>query len=56
MSETQEFDILIIGAGIYGIQAARTYLEVHPDAKLCIVEASGSIGGVWSKGKSTLLL
>lgn len=52
MSGTPEFDVVVIGAGIYGIQSARTYLEIHPDAKLAILEASGSIGGVWSKGRS----
>ncbi|KAF2101063.1 FAD/NAD(P)-binding domain-containing protein [Rhizodiscina lignyota] len=44
-----EVDVLIIGAGLYGIQAARTYLEIHPNAKLAILEASSYLGGVWSK-------
>ncbi|TKA33371.1 hypothetical protein B0A50_00924 [Salinomyces thailandicus] len=44
----QQCDLIIIGAGIYGIQAARTYLELHPTAKVNILEASSSIGGVWS--------
>ncbi|KAF3920289.1 hypothetical protein AA313_de0209196 [Arthrobotrys entomopaga] len=49
MSGDLEFDVIIIGAGLYGIQSARTYLEIHPKAKLAILEASEYIGGAWSK-------
>jgi dimethylaniline monooxygenase (N-oxide forming) len=55
MAESQQFDVIVIGAGMYGIQAARTYLEIHPDAKLVILEGSGCAGGAWSKGKSSSL-
>ena len=44
-----EWDLIIIGAGIYGIQVARTYLELHPTRRIVILEASGEVGGVWSK-------
>lgn len=44
------FDLAIIGAGIYGIQAARTYLELHPYDKVIVFEGSGDVGGVWSSG------
>lgn len=40
--------VLTERTGIYGIQAARTYLEIHPDAKLVILEADEVVGGVWS--------
>lgn len=36
--------------GLYGIQAARTYLEVHPHSRLVIFEGSATAGGVWSQG------
>jgi hypothetical protein len=36
--------------GIFGIQAARTYLDVHPYSKLIVLEADAYAGGVWSKG------
>lgn len=49
-SEVQ--DVVIIGAGLYGIQAARTYLEVHPRASLVVFEAAIDIGGVWSKSRN----
>lgn len=34
--------------GIYGIQAARTYLDVHPGARLVILESDSVVGGAWS--------
>lgn len=49
------YDLIIVGAGIYGIQAARTYLELHPFRKVLILEASACIGGVWSRGKLAYL-
>jgi len=47
----QGFDLAVIGAGIYGIQAARTYLELHQNDRVIVFEASGHVGGVWSPGK-----
>lgn len=44
------YDLAVIGAGIYGIQAARTWLEIHPHHNVIIFEASSCIGGVWSQG------
>ncbi|KAI9728226.1 MAG: monooxygenase [Chrysothrix sp. TS-e1954] len=46
--DEEVYDMIVIGGGLYGIQAARTYLELFPHAKLTLFEASGSIGGVWS--------
>lgn len=45
-------DLIIIGAGIYGIQAARTYLELHPTHKIVILEADSKPGGVWSANRT----
>ncbi|KAK0507822.1 hypothetical protein JMJ35_009711 [Cladonia borealis] len=42
------YDVVIIGAGLYGIQAARYYLDIHPNARLCILESDNVIGGTWS--------
>lgn len=47
----ESYDLAVIGAGIYGIQAARTYLQLHPDDKVIVFETSDEIGGVWSAGK-----
>lgn len=46
---SQPLDLLIIGAGIYGIQAARTYLTIHATHNILILEADDAPGGVWSK-------
>lgn len=37
--------------GLYGIQAARYYLEVHHDAKLVLLEADDVVGGTWSSSR-----
>lgn len=50
----EQVDLVVIGAGIYGIQAARTYLEIHPEKKVVILEASDAVGGVWSRGDARL--
>lgn len=47
--KAEHHDLIIIGAGLYGLQAARTYLEVHPTAAVAVFEAAEAIGGVWSK-------
>jgi dimethylaniline monooxygenase (N-oxide forming) len=47
-------DLVVIGGGTSGIAAARFYLEVHPEAKVTIVERDGAVGGVWSRGKKAL--
>ena len=43
------WDLIIIGAGIYGIQVARTYLEFYPTKDVVVFDAANSIGGVWSR-------
>ena len=45
-------DCIIIGAGLYGLAAARTYLEIHPIDKLVILESQSCLGGVWSKERN----
>lgn len=51
MTSTNNFHLIVIGAGIYGLQAARTYLEFHPTDKVLILEADSCIGGVWSANR-----
>jgi cation diffusion facilitator CzcD-associated flavoprotein CzcO len=45
-------NLIVIGAGIYGIQAARTYLELHPTHNIVILEADSKPGGVWSADRT----
>ncbi|RDW80311.1 hypothetical protein BP6252_04949 [Coleophoma cylindrospora] len=43
-----EYDVLIVGAGWYGLIAAYTYLKLAPETNLLIVDDGETIGGVWS--------
>ncbi|KAF9772548.1 hypothetical protein IL306_009740 [Fusarium sp. DS 682] len=44
----EHFDLVIIGAGWHGLAMAKTYRELHPEAKLCILDYAMSIGGTWA--------
>ncbi|KAK1979456.1 hypothetical protein LZ30DRAFT_761813 [Colletotrichum cereale] len=48
---TQKVDVAIIGAGWYGLVAARTYLRLRPDINLLIIDSDTTVGGVWSKDR-----
>ncbi|CAG8948533.1 unnamed protein product [Penicillium salamii] len=45
------YDVIVIGAGWCGLVAAKTYLQVCPEAKLLIVDGDSSIGGTWSEDR-----
>ncbi|KAF1961443.1 dimethylaniline monooxygenase (N-oxide forming) [Byssothecium circinans] len=45
----EEFDVVVVGAGWYGLAAAKTYLELHPHDDIAVLEAAPSAGGVWSR-------
>ena len=34
--------------GWFGLAAAKTYLQIHPESKIILLEAESSVGGVWS--------
>lgn len=38
-------------SGLYGIQAARTYLDIHPQSSLVVLESDHVVGGTWSSSK-----
>jgi dimethylaniline monooxygenase (N-oxide forming) len=44
----QEFDVVIIGAGLSGIAAAKFYLDIHPQSRLVVLEQDSCLGGVFS--------
>jgi len=47
MTSRDPLDLLIIGAGISGIVAARFYLDIHPECNLALLERDACIGGTW---------
>ncbi|KJK77031.1 hypothetical protein H634G_07607 [Metarhizium anisopliae BRIP 53293] len=51
MSAQQDYDVIVIGAGWYGLAAARTYIELHPHEKIAILEADSTCGGTWSRDR-----
>ncbi|PVH74041.1 FAD/NAD(P)-binding domain-containing protein [Cadophora sp. DSE1049] len=44
-------DLVIVGAGPFGLIAAYTWLELNPDDDVAILEAGPDLGGVWSKSR-----
>ncbi|CAG8960540.1 hypothetical protein HYFRA_00008260 [Hymenoscyphus fraxineus] len=48
MKETTEFDVIIIGAGLSGINAAYRLQTELPDYNYTILESRQEIGGTWS--------
>lgn len=46
-SSSTHHKVIIIGAGINGISAAKTYLQIDPNVDLLIIDSESSIGGVW---------
>ncbi|KAH7169976.1 hypothetical protein EDB81DRAFT_150410 [Dactylonectria macrodidyma] len=47
-SKSNFFDIIIIGTGVGGLSAAKTYLEIEPKADILLLEKRKTIGGVWA--------
>lgn len=43
-----DYDVVIIGAGISGINFAYRLQERNPDLSYCIVDARHELGGTWS--------
>ncbi|KAI6347840.1 hypothetical protein MCOR25_010878 [Pyricularia grisea] len=41
-------DVIVIGAGPAGLCAAKTFLQLQPNATVLILEALPSLGGVWA--------
>lgn len=40
-----------IDLGWFGLAAAKTYIELHPNEKIVVIEGDNSIGGTWSEGR-----
>lgn len=46
-----ERKVIILGTGLYGLSAAKAYLQIRPDIDLTLIDADDSIGGVWSASR-----
>lgn len=44
-----QIDVLIIGAGLQGLVAAKTHLQLSPRTSVLIIDSQNSVGGVWAK-------
>ncbi|KAK4620166.1 hypothetical protein CLAFUW4_11131 [Fulvia fulva] len=44
-----QYDLIVVGAGIYALQALRTYLDIHPAVNVFALEADDGAGRVWSE-------
>ncbi|RMZ77465.1 hypothetical protein DV738_g4372, partial [Chaetothyriales sp. CBS 135597] len=45
------YDTVVVGAGWFGLAAAKARLESHPTEKLVVLEAAESVGGTWSENR-----
>ncbi|KAH0612343.1 uncharacterized protein H6S33_010395 [Morchella sextelata] len=41
--------VIVVGAGWFGLIAAKTYLHIHPNDSLLILESASQLGGTWSR-------
>ncbi|KAF5594883.1 dimethylaniline monooxygenase [Fusarium subglutinans] len=41
--------VIIIGTGVGGLAAAKTYLELDPEADILLLEKRSGLGGVWAE-------
>ena len=46
--DCSSLDLAVVGSGVSGLCAAKTYLELHPSANVAVLEAAPGLGGVWA--------
>jgi thioredoxin reductase len=49
LTNMEQIDLLVIGAGLHGLIASKTYAESVPHCKILILDSAASIGGVWAR-------
>ncbi|KAK9425602.1 hypothetical protein SUNI508_02963 [Seiridium unicorne] len=45
----EELDLIVVGAGWYGLGAAKVFHEINPDKSFLVLEIAATLGGVWAK-------
>ncbi|KAB8295900.1 hypothetical protein EYC80_008721 [Monilinia laxa] len=48
MAGKDNVDLVVIGAGWFGLAGAKTYLQIHPEANIIVLANDETIGGVWA--------
>ncbi|KAK3389146.1 hypothetical protein B0H63DRAFT_94822 [Podospora didyma] len=47
----EALDVVVVGAGVFGLAAAKGFHQLNPDKVIAILEANSSLGGVWAKDR-----
>ncbi|KAF3760697.1 hypothetical protein M406DRAFT_63876 [Cryphonectria parasitica EP155] len=47
----ETYDMIVVGAGWFGLAAARAYIETHPHERIAVLESAESCGGTWSEAR-----
>ncbi|KAJ3543613.1 hypothetical protein NM208_g3487 [Fusarium decemcellulare] len=45
----ESYDAVVVGAGWFGLAAAKAYRQLNPQARLAVLESAESCGGTWSQ-------
>jgi thioredoxin reductase len=43
------YDVVVIGAGWFGLASAKTYIELHPTENVLVLESASTCGGTWGQ-------
>ncbi|KAF4548411.1 Pyridine nucleotide-disulfide oxidoreductase-like protein 8 [Elsinoe fawcettii] len=46
-SKETKYDLVVVGAGWFGLASAKAYLELHPSENILVIESAKSCGGTW---------
>ncbi|KAF2757416.1 putative dimethylaniline monooxygenase [Pseudovirgaria hyperparasitica] len=46
-----ERDMVVVGAGWFGLAAAKAYIELHPDEDIQVLESAATCGGTWGRDR-----
>lgn len=44
----EEVEMVVVGAGIFGLTCTSTYHRLHPGASIIVLDSSSSVGGPWA--------
>ncbi|CAK7216063.1 hypothetical protein SBRCBS47491_002704 [Sporothrix bragantina] len=48
-SEPETLDLVVVGAGWFGLCAAKTNHQLHPEATFAVIDGASTVGGVWAE-------